>query len=407
MTFTPRLSLDYIQPSQSQKHVTVNEAFTKLDTAVQLSIESKTLADQPTSPAPGDIYILPDNPTGTEWGQMSSGDIVAFQNDSWQKLSPKPGWLGFLLDQEQIIIFQNDEWVGFTLSSQPQFGVNAEPDNINKFVVKSDAELLSHDDVTPGTGHARKIINRASSSETASVVFQTNYTANAEIGLTGNDNLTLKVSNDGITFLDAITIDSENGLIGCGGEATSKLTVYGQAKPNDDTGDIHIKTEQPYGMFFIDTYSSASNYNSSFSVQRRARGTLAQPSTVQLDDWCGGFSFRAYSPNGDWTQAALITAVVDTAPSGSATPMSLIFNTGQSGATEHMRITSDGKVGIGTSSPVTELDINGVAKVRQYSTASIPSAQTVGTGAIAYASGTLVFSNGTDWIRADNGNILS
>jgi len=38
--------------------------------------------------------------------------------------------------------------------------INAAAANINHLSVKADAELLMHDNVSPGSGHARKVIKK-------------------------------------------------------------------------------------------------------------------------------------------------------------------------------------------------------------------------------------------------------
>ena len=70
----------------------------------------------------------------------------------------------------------------------------------------SDATLLSHD----GSDH-RLIVNKASQSDTASIVFQDGFSGRAEIGLTGNDELSVNVSPDGAAFTAAIKVDAETG----------------------------------------------------------------------------------------------------------------------------------------------------------------------------------------------------
>jgi hypothetical protein len=54
--------------------------------------------------------------------------------------------------------------------------------------------------------------------------------------------------------------------------------------------------------------------------------------------------------------------------------------------TERMRITSDGKVGIGTQSPQQELDVDGVIKQKVYTVSNLPSASSSTIGARAFVS---------------------
>ena len=53
METSPRLSLSYVMPQQSQKHVTVNETFRRLDALVGLSVKSENIGSEPVAPADG------------------------------------------------------------------------------------------------------------------------------------------------------------------------------------------------------------------------------------------------------------------------------------------------------------------------------------------------------------------
>ena len=58
MATTPSLGLPLVEGGQAQKHVTVNEAFTRLDALAQLSVISRTISAPPVGPAEGDQYIV-------------------------------------------------------------------------------------------------------------------------------------------------------------------------------------------------------------------------------------------------------------------------------------------------------------------------------------------------------------
>ena len=68
-TTTAKLYLTYLLASQADKHVAVNEALSALDTLVQASVNSRSLASQPTSSQEGDAYILPSVPTGYAYAE--------------------------------------------------------------------------------------------------------------------------------------------------------------------------------------------------------------------------------------------------------------------------------------------------------------------------------------------------
>lgn len=87
-------------------------------------------------------------------------------------------------------------------------GVNATADTTNRLSVSSPASLFSHD----GAGHQLKV-NKDAADDTASVLFQTNFSGRAEFGLAGDDDFHVKVSPDGSVWHEAIVINRSNGVV--------------------------------------------------------------------------------------------------------------------------------------------------------------------------------------------------
>lgn len=234
MTSTPRLRLPYLMQNQAQKHVTLNESLRQLDALVQLSVMSASTAEQPATPGEGDVYILPAGASGEAWDAATAGNLAAYQDGAWAFVSPGEGWIAYVRDEALPLVFGAGSWSNLTVREASLFGVNAAPDTTNRLAVKSDAELLSHDDVTPGSGDARKVINRADSARTASVLFQSGFQGAAEIGLCGDDDFTLRVSADGLAFEDALRVSTDTGDFSLDGKvavgkaaATCALDVAG------------------------------------------------------------------------------------------------------------------------------------------------------------------------------------
>jgi hypothetical protein len=159
---------------------------------------------------------------------------------------------------------------------------------VNRLAVKSDAELLSHGDITPGTGNARKIINRATRNNAASVAFLTGFSGQAEFTLIGDDHFCLKVSTGGSSFTDAITIKTDSGWAGFGRTPKGQVFINGTNLSDPGRCDLHIEKSGYFALMFLDTFATSA---ASFSIQRRARGTAALPAVVQAGDSLGGFSF--------------------------------------------------------------------------------------------------------------------
>lgn len=85
-------------------------------------------------------------------------------------------------------------------------GINATADATNKLAVASPATLFNHD----GNGHQVKV-NKNAAADTASLLYQTNFSGRAEIGTTGDDDFHIKVSPDGSAWTDAIKINKTTG----------------------------------------------------------------------------------------------------------------------------------------------------------------------------------------------------
>ncbi|MEM7741299.1 MAG: DUF2793 domain-containing protein, partial [Pseudomonadota bacterium] len=206
-----RLSLPYLAEAQSQKHVTVNEGLRRLDALVHASVESASTGAEPSSPSDGEAYILPAGATGTAWAGQGLDTIAARQDGAWVFIAPIAGLVVYVSDENGLRVYSGSGWM--KLSEPISLGVNASPDSTNKLTVKSDAVLISHDDVTPGSGDARLVINKSASAQTASLVFQTAFSGKAEFGLTGSDNVAIKVADDSGVFRDAIVIDRQTGAV--------------------------------------------------------------------------------------------------------------------------------------------------------------------------------------------------
>ncbi|QYJ02263.1 DUF2793 domain-containing protein [Thalassovita mediterranea] len=413
MDQTPRIGLSYLSANQAMKHVTLNESLRRLDAVVQLSVVSRSEAAQPEAPLAATSYILPTDKTGENWDFMAVGAIASFQDGAWFEIAPREGWLAWIEDEASLFVLTGDGWEAVQgAGSGPALtlGINSEADETNRLTVRSDAELLTHDDVTPGTGDARKIINRADSTKVASVVFQTDFTGEAEFGLAANGGFELRTSDDGTAFDTALSVDTATANVGVGGAPSGRLSVIDQSAATNDQPTLSVVRDGYFATASLDTYATPSAY-SSFSIQKRARGSLDAPLPVQLGDWCGGFSFRGFTADETWAQSALVNAQVDGAVSGVSVPMSLGFWTGVGGISERMRITSSGRVGIGTSEPSCALHVAGAVRLGSSTQASLPSASAAGAGALYFvpdlaAGAGVIFSDGTTWRSMTTGSSI-
>lgn len=217
MDATEILNLPYLLPSQAQKHVSHNEALRALDAIIQLSVMSRNASAPPALAAAGDRYIVPAEATGVWTGH--DHQVAARQDGLWMFYAPRPGWLAYVLDEQILLAFDGAEW-GPAVAA-PAFpdrlGLNTLAEAPNRLAVAGVASLFTHE----GTGHQLKV-NKAASADTASVLFQRDYLGRAELGLVGDDNFHIKVSADGISFVDALLIDRNSGRATFPGGVTSQ-----------------------------------------------------------------------------------------------------------------------------------------------------------------------------------------
>lgn len=214
MDDTPNLGLPYILAAQSQKHVTHNEAIRALDAIVQLAVVDLDLAAPPDSPIEGARYIVAASSIGAWAGH--AGKVAAWQDGTWVVHAPREGWLAWVEDEDKLYGWDGTAWVaaggGGAASLNPatgaMVGINATADTTNRLALKSPASLFDND----GNGHQQKI-NKAAAGDTASQLYQTNYSGRAEIGLIGDDDFLFKVSPDGSSWKDAMRIDCTTGVV--------------------------------------------------------------------------------------------------------------------------------------------------------------------------------------------------
>ncbi|MEH6696139.1 MAG: DUF2793 domain-containing protein [Hyphomonas sp.] len=213
MDSTPRLALPYLLPNQAQKHVTVNEGLHALDVMTGLSVQSRTVSVEPASPVAGHAYILPASPSGAEWSAFEEASIAAYSDGAWLTLVPPEGTRAWVEDELTLYVFTSSAWMPLPIGAVTQLGINTSASTANRLAVKSDTVVFSHDDVSPGSGHIRHTINRASPAHTGSVLFQTDFDGGAELGLAGSDDFEVKVSPDGASWTSGLKIAADDGRI--------------------------------------------------------------------------------------------------------------------------------------------------------------------------------------------------
>lgn len=478
MNTTPILDLPYIMGAQAQKHITHNEALRKLDALVQIHILTEGLLSPPNEPNIGERYIVGVN--AVEGWAGHDFDIALWEGTGWSFYAPQIGWMCWVADISELRVWNGTGWASplpanasgtngsNTGELTPRLGINATADDINRLTLSSTASLFNHD----GQGHQIKL-NKQAAAETASLVFQSDFSGCAELGLTGDNNLHIKVSADGVQWVEALTFAHQSGNISlqtnsashcltiggdrtlafAGGNAT--LKTQGHRLTLNDGGVINLMSDNVRLNGF--DAGAMMNIQAGHSLKtplviRAAAGQVADLLRVQSESGASVFELDkdgsvAVTDNLGAEVTSVLTlyhnsTVTTSAGSGTA----IVFqsdNTGnnkQSMGQIHMeatdvvghlsadfvvqlnqngpdpqevlRVTSEGKMGVGVTDPACQLDVAGAIRPGVYDKASVPSAVGLGVGAMACINDTvvgvsLVYSDGTDWRLVSDNSVLA
>ncbi|MDJ1007522.1 MAG: DUF2793 domain-containing protein [Paracoccaceae bacterium] len=117
MTETARLALPLVAPSQAQKHVTVNEALTRLDGMTQLVLASVSEVTPPASPPEGTVHFVPSGAVNAWAGQ--EGRLALYQGGGWVFVDPGPGWRGYIADAGHLAVWTGSDWAPVGVAASP------------------------------------------------------------------------------------------------------------------------------------------------------------------------------------------------------------------------------------------------------------------------------------------------
>lgn len=364
MDQTPNLKLPYIMASQTQKHVTHNEAIRAIDTIAQLSVHERNLTVPPRSPAYGDRYIVAAGATGAWAGR--DNQVAAWQGNAWMFYDPQEGWLAWVVGENQLFAWSGTAWVQVSdsdLQNIPTLGVNTTADANNRLSVASPATLLTHE----GNGHQIKV-NKNATADTASLLFQTNWSGRAEMGTAGNDDFSIKVSPDGAAWQEAMVIDKDTGHVGFGTDAP-------QARLHCVVGSLGK------------------------AVMLAGLGDLAQGPVIMLNHNAPGNRQICFVDNENGAGIRMTGSGID----------ALNYLTGERRTLTLGSVTHGVNIrtGLHVTGPVT---MTGSVRPASYTVATLPGVG--GAGSTIYVSdevggGVLAFSDGTNWRRMTDRAVVS
>ena len=217
MSASANLALPFIEGGELLPDVTLNETLRLIDTLVQLAIVDRDLNAPPGSPAEGQRWIVKASPSPTGAWAGHGNHVAAWQDGGWVFCVPQAGWFAYVIDESALVAWNGTAWVNAlamlsVFQNLALLGVGTTADATNPFSAKLNNALWVAKTVAEGgDGHLRYKLSKESAAKTLSLLFQDNFSGRAEIGLTGDDDFHFKVSADGSSWLDAITIDRTTG----------------------------------------------------------------------------------------------------------------------------------------------------------------------------------------------------
>jgi hypothetical protein len=109
MAETRRFGAPLLDAGQAQKHVTVNEALTRLDALAGGVVVSRALAVPPAAPADGDLHIVAAGAGGAWTGR--AGMLALWDNGGWVFAPPVAGRRLWVQDEAVEVIHDGAAWI--------------------------------------------------------------------------------------------------------------------------------------------------------------------------------------------------------------------------------------------------------------------------------------------------------
>ncbi len=209
--YTPKLALPLVQSAQAQKHITVNESLSIIDTYIQTAVKD-IINSPPSSPTVGDTYIVKSNPTG-DWTGFTNY-LAKWNTAGWQLLTPIIGQRAYHVAEEALYIYDGTGWIEFSSGSS---GASTDHGGLTGLVDDDHTQY----GLLAGRAGGQTLIGGTGTTD--DLIFQTT----SGVGAAGAD-MRFLVGNDGGT--EALTV-SNNGSVGVGTTTPSaKLDVNGDMK---------------------------------------------------------------------------------------------------------------------------------------------------------------------------------
>ncbi|MCD6035210.1 MAG: hypothetical protein K0R63_951 [Rickettsiales bacterium] len=325
MTTTNHLNISHIRQNQAQKEVTLNEGLNRIDAILNTGAIDKGTNTPPVSPSAGDVYILGSSPTGDWSGE--GGHIAYYLNSTWEFITPNEGMTLWVNDEDVLYSFDGSAWTSSSAATLDELtdvsitsastndllqyngtafvntqtannlggiGIGTSADSTNKLAVASDAILFT----AGASGDTQIKVNKTTSGDTASYVFQSAWSGRAEFGIIGDNDFQLKVSADGSSFAQSFVVDHTSGDIDFKQDVYINGTLGGVEL--DHLEDVAVSSPSNGEIL---KYNGSAWVNDTVSGASSALASLDDASITSATD----NDFLVYNGT-DWTNEAPSTA---------------------------------------------------------------------------------------------------
>ena len=402
MDHSTNLKLPYIMPSQAQKHVTHNEAIGILDALVQLAVVRRDLAAPPATPTDGARYIVASEATGAWTGH--SGNVAHWVDGAWTFYQPRTGFLCHMAEENRFVFWNGSEWseladaVTGALQNLGLIGIGTEADAANPFAAKLNKALWTAKTIAEGgDDDLRLTLNKEGPADTVSLMMQTGYSGRAELGLSGSDDFSIKVSPDGASWTTAFTVDRTTG---------STMLAGDLAVVRPGVAEQKVVAGSAYAQTVLESYRTSTETHCNV-VGRAAYGTASAPEFIGSAN-VSLFELSSRPWNGsEFSQQARLGFVSAEAHTASSLGVDCVISCTQASSLiqeDVLRISADTGLSMFGANPI--IDENRHLRLRSYIIATLPPAST--PGQMIYCSdlgggGGQLISDGTRWQRMSPG----
>ena len=290
------LALPLLVAEQAQKHVTHNEALG----AARRDGAALGQGPRPRQPARIAGRGRPLHRRGgrdRRLGRARRRASRCWQDGAWSFYAPREGWRAWVEDEDAFLssTARAGSTVGAALGALQNLtllGIGTTADATNPFSAKLNKALWTAKTAAEGgDGDLRYTMNKETAADVLSLLLQSGFSGRAEIGLIGDDDLTIKVSPDGSAWTSALIVDKDDGaaLFTCG-SATARLASDGWvfALPGGGISFVTVRGELSAG-FVAERYQTGGG--GPVNRFNKYRGTIAAPSAVASNDTLGQFTF--------------------------------------------------------------------------------------------------------------------